>query len=258
MKKRTANFALYCTMVLCLALLGCSVVEFAKPEGPPPDAQIYAAYEAIQLKTSTSADVLATIGRAKNELVSQSKSVVVSAGEKKAGRKVWLTMVGFDENELVARRKYVLIADERPKRLFVEPWEGLSLDCQAVLDSKVLDEPYANENARRIAILKNILETTRKDVKEVAPDNKTIEVGGMMVNQAIEAALVKLDASPALAARLSDEFGLEFQHPSFNRGRLRLVIEGDIATIKLWLGSATQECIRKAPEKEPVLRSPSV
>ena len=81
-------------------------------------------------------------------------------------------MVAFDENELIAKRKYVFICDERPKQLFVEPWEGVDFDCKMVLPRKVLDEPYANENARRIAILKQVGADTRKDTGEVGADNE--------------------------------------------------------------------------------------
>jgi hypothetical protein len=55
-------------------------------------------------------------------LISQSKSIIAAVGQSKKGYKTWFDMVAFDESELTARRKYVYIADERPKQLFVEPW----------------------------------------------------------------------------------------------------------------------------------------
>jgi len=238
-----------CLTVCMVVLCGCTAVELMKPVGPPSAAEIRAPYDIVQLNVSTSADVLSSIGKAKHELVSQSRSVIAAAGEKNKGRAIWFTLVGFDENELIARRKYVLIVDERPKKLFARPWEGLWLDSQVVLDNKVLDEPYANENARRIAILRSILETTRKDIKEVAPDSQTIEKGGMMINQAFETALVKLDASPSMAQRLSDATGMEFQHPNLDRGRLRLAVQGNVATVQVWLGSATSDTRAASAEK---------
>jgi len=224
-------------LVCCGLIAGCSVVEFFKPSGPPSYQQTYAVYKQTALKQSTSAEVLAAFGRPKNELLSQSKSVIASAGQNKKGYKTWFNMVAFDESELIAKRKYAFIVDERPKQLFAEPWEGVNFDCKMVLPRKVLDEPYANENARRIAILKQVGADTRKDTGEVGADNEVIGRCGMIVGQAIDTVTVKLDVSPALATRLSDPNGLEFSHTSFDKGLLRMVVEDDVATVRLRLGS---------------------
>lgn len=225
-------------LVCCGLIAGCSVVELFAPSGPPSNAQVYAVYRQTALKQSTSADVLAAFGRPKNELLSQTKSVIASAGEKKKrGYKKWFNMVAFDENELIAKRKYVFIVDERPKLLFAKPWEGVYFDCKMVLPNEVLDEPYASENARRVAILKQVGADTRKDTKEIGADNEVVGRCGMIVGQAIDTVTVKLDGSPALAARLTDPNGLEFSHTSFDKGLLRMVVEDDVATVRLRLGS---------------------
>ena len=108
-------------------------------------------YGAVRLELSS--DEWKSAFREEYELLSQSKSVIGSVGQKKSGYKMWMKMVSFDEDELTAKRKYVLIEDEKPKALFVEPWASFKFNCQMVLDAEVLDEPYSNENARRIAIL---------------------------------------------------------------------------------------------------------
>ena len=224
-------------LLACGLLAGCSVVGFVMPAGPPSYEQIYAVYRQTALNQSTSADVLAAFGRPKNELLSQSKSIIATAGQGKRGQKTWFNMVTFDENELIAKRKSVFIADERPKQLFAEPWEGVNFDCKMVLPRKVLDEPYANENARRIAILKQVGADTRKDTGEIGEDNKVVGTCGMVVGQAIDTVTVKLVGSPAFAARLTDPNGLEFSHTSFNKGLLKMVVEDDVATVRIRLGS---------------------
>ena len=150
---------------------------------------------------------------------------------------MWFNMVTFDENELIATRKYVFISNERPKQLFVEPWEGVDFGCQMVLPKDILDEPYANENARRIAILKKVETDTRKDTGEVGTDNAMLSLCGMMAGQGMGSLLTKLDSSPAFASRLSEPNGLEFEHTSFDKGRLRMVIDNDVVTVKMRLGS---------------------
>ena len=224
-------------LVFCGLLAGCQVVEFIKPAGPPSNQEIYDVYSQITLEQSTSADVILLFAKPENGLISQSKSIIAQAGQKKKGYKSWFNMASFDENSLIVNRKYVFIVDERPKQLFVEPWEGVFFDCRIVLPKEVLDEPYANDNARRIAILKHVGDITRTDTDEVGADNKVIATDGMMVGQAIDTATVKLDTSPALAARLTEPEGFEFEHISFDKGRLRLTVDGDVATVKIQLGS---------------------
>ena len=211
-----------------------------------------------KLKKSTSADVLMQIHSPKHELLSQSTSVIASQGSTKKGHKIWFNMVSFDEDHIKAQRKYVTVVDERPKFLGVEPWEGLAFDCKVVLAADILDEPYSNDNARRIAILKNILENFRSDVREVAMDNKGIEVCAAMVNQALETVIVRLDAIPATpadAVRLSEAKGLQFEHISLDKGRIRLTIDDDIATVwenRLYGCMVCQEVCPKNEEVKPL------
>jgi len=274
------SFALWFLVFSVCFLASCAAVEFLRPEGPPYDEEVAEIYRQTKLKASSSADVLSMIGspnaergvwepvhkpgdeqdskgrkkhlgelpffkmlasRGEPEMLSQSKSVVALLGLKKKGRKMWLNMIAFDENELTARRKYFLIVDERPKFLFVEPWESLKFDCKMVLESEVLDEPYANENAKRIAILKRVLTNFRRDIDEVGSDNEKLAVSGMLINQTLEAVLVKLNSSPVLAKRLSEKDSLEFEHMSFDKGRIRMVVVDDIVTVEIQLGSLVKK-----------------
>jgi len=236
------SFQLLAVLGLCS---GCDMMmdtlEFLKPAGAPDCNEAYAGYYKTELKTSSSADVLEVIYLPEYELLSQSKSVVASQGENKRGHRVWIKMVAFGENGLTAKRKYLFVEDERPKVLFTEPWESLRFDSEMVLDKEILDKPYTNKNARLIAILKQVLENIGRDIKELSSDNKTIAVSGMLINQAIEAALVKLEASPVLAAELSDEKGLGFEHTGYDKGKIKMTIADDIVTVNLMLGS----CLKK-------------
>jgi len=227
-------------VILCLALSGCAVVEFLTPEKPPHYQALWEVYSFTKLNESTAADVLPVIRASKYELLSQSKSVVASSGQKRKALHTWFNMVAFDENKLTAKRKYLLVINEVPKILFnafTDLWAGLSFDCEMVLDADVLGKPYANENARRIAILKQMLENVRKDLDEVGPDNNTLNTSGMAINQAIETVLVDLQQSPARAARLDEPSGLAFHHINLDKGKIQMLTQGDVATVKMMLGS---------------------
>jgi len=236
LKVKSFAFCLF-TLSFLWGLCGCSVLEFVEPDRPPYYRQLWETYSRINLKESTAADVLTTIHRPEHELLSQSTSVIASLGQKKRTYHTWFNMVAFDENELTVKRKYLLVINEKPKILFTEPWEGLTYDSEMVLESEILDKPYSNENARRIAILKQVLANVRKDIDEVGQDNRMLAISGMVINQALETVLVRLDSSSALASKLSEPAGLNFSHISFGKGKIQMLIEDDIVTVKMMLGS---------------------
>ena len=200
---------------------------------PPHESE--QAYNQTILKESTSADVLTAITK-QDELLSQSKSVVASQGLKKEGHKLWLTMVAFDENELTAKRKSFFIVDEKAENVLLWASRKLIFDSEMVLEPKVLDEPYANENARRIAILKKVAEDMRQDVAEVAVDNKTIGICGGLINQTLGTVLYRLEESPVLASKLSEPGGFKFDHPTIGNGTIVMNVTDDIVDIKIKAG----------------------
>lgn len=245
--KRLKSLALVvCFGLVALFLASCIVADayyLVKPDLKPSEKQIANAYNQTQLRKSTASDVLPLMytPEATSELFSQSTKVLAVQGSKNKGYKMWFTLIAFDEDDLLAKRKYLMIEDEKPKILFTEPWEGMRFDCQMILEGDILDEPYSDENARRIAILKYVRQMTSDDIVEVKGDNKVFEVCGGMANQGIRSAILDLEDSPALAVRLSDEKGLAFTHISFGRGKIQMLIEDNIVTVKMMLGSFTKK-----------------
>jgi len=244
LKLKISNFELWFfafsfQLLVVFGLCGCSVVEYFKPEGPPYDEELPAGYHQTKLKESSSADVLTTIHRPEYELLSQSKSVVASVGQKKKGHKIWFNMVAFDENKLAAKRKYFFVVDEKGKALLFGPKRSLLFDSEMVLETEVLDKPYANENARRIAILRQVLENVRGDISELAQDNKSLDICGMLINQTLETVLQKLDDSAVLASKLSDVDGFDFDHITLGKGSISMGITEDIVKVEVKVGSLT-------------------
>jgi len=216
---------------------GCAAIEFLTPSGAPSREQLIENYNKVELGRSSASDVLSVINLPKYELLSQSQKVIASTGKKKKGYAQWFKLVAFDENAAAARRKYFFIVDEKPKALFAEPWARAEFYSDIILEKEVLDKPYANENSSRIAILKHFLTTFHKDIDEVTSDNELFPTCRGLVNQGLNAALQKLKASPAEAAKLDKRNGLEFEHISFDKGRIRMTIDRDILTLEMKLGS---------------------
>ncbi len=222
----------------CFTFWGCSAVEYFKKEKPPYEGELAAGYYQTKLNESSSADVLAVIHRPEYEVLSQSKSVVASAGQKKKGHQMWFNMVAFDENRATAERKYFFVIDEKGKAFLFGPKRSLRFDSQVVLELDILDEPYANENARQIAILQRLLKNFRSDINEVAQDNKTLDICGMLVNQTLQTVLQRLEASPSLASKLSNSDGLDFDHITLGKGRIRMMSNMyDVTTVNVTIGS---------------------
>jgi len=239
---------LFAFIFLC-GLCGCSVVRYFQPEQCPRE-ELSASYDQTAVKTSSTLDVLGKIQSVEHELLSQSDTMVASSGQNKNGYRTWFTMVAFDEYTMVAKRKYFFLVDERAKisptelkRFLTAPKRGLVFDSQVVLETEVLDKPYATEEARQIAILKQVAERLRKDIAELSGNtdgpsqgNKMLTVSGLLMNQLFKAVLLELDKSPVLAKRLSGRNGVEFNHISFDTGNIRMVVKDDIVTVKIGLG----------------------
>jgi hypothetical protein len=236
---KTSNYLLLGIIVpAILFYAGCGIeepLERIQKEPKPYTKQLPRAYDKIQLNQSTSADVLEVIKQYKQELISQSESVVASWGEKKKTYQFWLTMVAFDEEQLTATRRYFLTVDEKPWHIHAEG-QKLRFDAEMVLDEKTLSEAYTSENQKRIALLTKMLENTRDDIMEVQQDSRVLNTGGMMISQTLEGILYVLNQSPALAERLNQPDGLEFDHLTMGKGWVKMVLNDKIARLKIRIG----------------------
>jgi hypothetical protein len=216
------------------------------PEGRPYDSDLLESYYKTVLKQSTSAEVLAVIQKPDQGLLSQSESVIACWGQKKKSYKRWFNMVAFHEEELTVQRKYFFVEDERPRELIILPKQKLRFDTEMVLDEEFLEQPFANENARRIAILQHVLEIYRQDIGQVSKDNKKLAASGMMVNRTISRILQILDDMPVLASRLTELDGLDFDHPVLGKGKIRMIVRDDIVKVKIKIGTVIRNFDRQA------------
>ena len=219
------------------------------------DAGLSATYDQTIINKSMTLDVLPRIQASKNELLSQSESVVASLGQDKNGYKTWFNMVAFHEYSLTAIRKYFFVVDEKGR---ARPGQSLRFDCQMALAKDLPGRDRTAENTRQIAILRRVLDNLRKDIGELGENidapgrvNGTLDVCKMLIQQVLDTILLKLEDSPGLATKLSDPAGVEFDHLSFDKGKIRMVVENDIATVKIRLGAIarTFERVKEYPEQ---------
>ncbi len=239
-------------------------------------AKLSAPYDQIKVKQSIIHDTVPKIQRlqdelepgfAEAELISHGENVVVSLGQSKDGYQTWFNMVTFQEKELNAVRKYFFFVDDEFKSLQLSPNQGLRFDCEMVIGEEMLAEPGTPENARRIAMLRNILDNFHKDMNELSEDaatkeqeNKMLDIFRMLINQTFEVILRELDSSPVLATRLSQPGGVEFDHITLDKGKIQMIVRGDIVTVKIRLGAFTHmiEVKKSKPKKERAYKPSSV
>ena len=217
---------------------------------PSFEEMLSAPYDGAKLKKSLTLDVFGKIHRSKGELapyfmgaelLSQSDNVVASSGQSEDGRRTWFNMVAFHEFRLNVVRKYFFVVDDTGPTLRGKSRRGLRFDCAMVLPNEMLQKSYADDSARQIAVLKYILENLHKDINQLGAGatgqtDKRLNVCGMLMNQTFEMILRRLDSSPAMVAALSQADGVEFDHITFDKGRVRMVAGGDTAAVKILFG----------------------
>jgi hypothetical protein len=214
-----------------LAFTGCSSLDTYEP--------VFDRYYSTTLKLSTSSDVLAMIQDPETEMVSQSDSVIASWGvEGKKDRTHWFNMVAFDEEQMNAVRKYGFILEETQGGWNQKPEPALRLDAAYVMDEDLLEAPYASNNEKRIELLKAAREHFGNDAQDLVLDSQSFRNSTIMVKQALNRVLIKLEQSPAYAAKLPLIEGMTFDHPTLGEAHIRMLIEDDIVKIKIKAGKA--------------------
>lgn len=201
-------------------------------QSPAESEKLNYPYKQTELGVSNSAQVLEAMVINATEVISQSESVVGAYGFEGKRNKAWFNIVSFDEEELTAKRKYFLSSYDNPKEWFVLK-EKLRFDAQILLDPAVMNEAYANADAKRIAILKEIRSKFNQDMQELTKFNRDMANIGMLANQSMNIVLTKFELNPAFAEQMEYFGGYDFDHPTLNEGKIRMVIDEGRGLVKL-------------------------
>ncbi len=116
------------------------------------NTKVFDRYYMTTLKLSRSSDILSII-KNDDELVSQGGNVIASYGSADDGDDLWFNAVVFDEDELTAMGKYSLGFEQFNPAFYINSVRKVRFDAELVLGADVLSEPYADDNARKVAIL---------------------------------------------------------------------------------------------------------
>ncbi|NQV31905.1 MAG: hypothetical protein HQ515_04380 [Phycisphaeraceae bacterium] len=242
---------------LCLGLCGCSIPKAFVPPGTLPYQDIAATYHSASIKQSSTLDVLRTmqtqqgllnpkhVGR---ELINQSDTLVASSGQSKNKQKHWFTLFSFDEQSMTTNRKYFMCLDEKtlvtpsePQKPLFLPRKTLVFNSQLVV-TDLANQDFDSEQARDIALLESIARNLRSDIttfdastRVSANGNHIMTSIGLYMNTVFQQALRELDRSPYLANNLGHQ-GLVFDHMILNKGRIQMILQGDILVSRVEMG----------------------
>jgi len=202
---------------------------------------VKSAYNQVRLGMTDSAQVLALVQTPETELrgdlISQDQTVIAAWGHKDEV-KMWLNLFAFNEDTTFVDRKYFFYVDEHARwGWLMHPKWAAMVDVNVTADPAVLEKPYANENARQIAMLQFVLDKFTSDELKVRPDNKMIGISKDVANEAIGTVLLILKESPARAVELSRPQGLEFELKSFYKGRMYLSEQDGVINMDLKTGA---------------------
>lgn len=216
------------------------VVAFSGCYNSSLDNMSFNRYYSTRLKVSTSSDVMMKI-KAEDEVVSQSGNVISSWGHSNEGKVIWFNAVAFDEDNSTAVRKYGFVSNEKARGWGQPMAQTLRFDAEAVISMEVLDAPYADENAKKIAIIGALLNEFTADFGGVTRDSQTLESSSLMAKQVLKTVLTKLRQSPSLAASLQAPDGMDYEHMNYGAGKIRMIIEGDVVSLKTMTGSTIED-----------------
>ncbi|MBW8015899.1 MAG: hypothetical protein FVQ82_06905 [Planctomycetes bacterium] len=208
------------------------------------DTTTFNQYYRTALKVSTSADVISMIG-AEGEARILGENAVASCGEAKKGSVIWFNAVAFDDDTSRAFRKYAFVANPKAKGFGMAKTQTMRFDAKLVINIDVLNEPHANDNARKIAVLKSLLKDFSGDLKPLEKDSSVLKSGSLMVKQLLKGLIYKLEASPARAGDLEKFTGMDFDHMTLDKGKARMVIDNGVVELKVMTGSTIKNFNKK-------------
>jgi hypothetical protein len=241
MKRYASSLVLLC---VCLCLAGCAwTLRGLTPPERPNVQELLATFDETVINQSNAGDVLAAVRYPTLQYVTQSQNIVAISGPKPVRNRTWITLVSFGES-LTASGKYFFLINDKPQAFLYQKLILARLDAEKVVTPEVLTKNYPDEEAKNIAILRDIQDGFNAAAREVKLSDPRIRSCYMAASRLLNELLTRLKTAPAEASRFADPAGMPFDDSLMGAGRLRLVVDGDIARLKIIVGSVSEEMAR--------------
>ncbi|HSV27043.1 MAG TPA: hypothetical protein VLH60_04040 [Sedimentisphaerales bacterium] len=232
------------SVVLLTALMGlpgCAwTARGLKPPEKPGPAELMATFNETALRQSNAGDVLMAVRHHDLQMVTQGQHAVAVSGPVLPAQRTWLTLVTFDES-LTASGKYFFLINDEPRAFLYTRTLRARFDIEKVITPEVLAANYPDEESRVIAVFRDLTNGFIASTREVRlADNRT-RACAMAGGQLLGEILTGLTRTPVDAGRIASTAGVPFDHSTMGKGRYRMVIEGDVARLKIIVGSVRED-----------------
>ena len=196
------------------------------------DTATFNKYYMTTLNVTTSSDVISMF-QDKDEVLVKSSDAIASWGKAKEDTVIWFNAVAFDDETSRAVRKYAFVTNTKAKGYGVAKVQTLRFDAALVINPEVFTKPYSNDDAMKKAVMESVLEDFGKDLQPLSKESRTLNSAKLMVKQLLKRIIYDLNASPSIAQKLDRLSGLEFEHPNYGPGRIRMIVDKENQTVKL-------------------------
>jgi|GEM_PF-4054530 len=226
-------------LLLVPGVSGCAwSVRGVMPQESPSPTDLLVTFNDITLNTSTAGDALSAVRYPELHLVSQSQNSVAVSGPQDKADRTWLTLVHFGES-LTADGKYFFLINDKPRGFMHSRFTLARLDAEKIITPEVLAANYPDQDARNIAILRDVLAGFRASADELKLSDPRTRASSMAAQRVLNEILTMLKTAPAEASRFPDVEGMPFNDSLMGKGRLRMLIDGDVARLKIIVGNAS-------------------
>ena len=226
---------------VCMALAGCDwAARGITPPERPNANELMTTFNKTTLNQSSSGDVVASVLYPTLQFVTQGQNTVAVSGPKPVRARTWLTLISFGES-LTASGKYFFLINDQPQAFMYTKLILARMDVEKVVTPEVLNKNYPDEEAKNIAILRDILDGFNASAREVKSSDIHIRNCSMAADQLLTEILTRLKTSSIEASRFAGPAGMPFDHSNMGKGRLRMVVEGNIVKLKIIIGSVSED-----------------
>jgi hypothetical protein len=231
-------------LFVCTTLTGCGwAVRGLTPPERPNATELLATFDGTSLNQSTAGDVLSNVPYPTLQFVMQGQNTVGISGPKPTRNRTWLTVVSFGES-LAASGKYFSLINDKPQAFMYSRLLRARFDAEKIVTPEVLTKNYPDEESKNIAVLRDILDGFDAAAREVKLSDPRARSSSMAAHRLLNEILVRLKTAPIEASLLADLKGMPFDDATMGKGRLRMVIEGDIVKLKVIVGSVSADFAR--------------
>jgi hypothetical protein len=252
-----SRYLVVASLLVMLSLSsGCAWIQRgSSPPESPTALDLLGEFKATELEKSTSGDVLSVVAFPGIEVVSSSQNAVSITGPQDLADRTWATLVSFGDDTLTANGKYFVYVNDKPRGFFHHKVTNARLDVEKIITPEVLTANYPNPEEMRIAVIRDALKGFTATASSVKTQDRRLRSCAMVATQLFEGRITEYKASPSSIGPIDSLTGLAFDTPELGKGRIKMVVNGNVVKLKMVCGPVTSD-FSQMPEVQNMSAGP--